>query len=71
MGDSILKLILISSTLDCTTFHSFNVLKKIEKLAGLWLAGEMVDHIGIYGSKVPRVYRRSNVGLVVLVPDFK
>ena len=21
-------------------------------MAGLWLAGEMVDHIGIYGSKV-------------------
>ena len=26
--------------------------KKIQKLAGLWLSGEMVDHIGIYGSKV-------------------
>ena len=54
MGDSNLKLILISSTLDCTTFHSFNVYKKKKnlKLAGLWLAGEMVDHIGIYGSKV-------------------
>ena len=25
--------------------------KKIQKLAGLWLAGKMVDHIGIYGSK--------------------
>ena len=22
--------------------------KKFQKLAGLWLAGEMVDHIGIY-----------------------
>ena len=54
MGDSNLKLILISSILDCTTFHSFNVKKKknFKKLAGLWLAGEMVDHIGIYGSKV-------------------
>ena len=51
MGDSNLKLILISSTLDCTTFHSFNV-EKIQKLAGLWLVGEMVDHIEIYGSKV-------------------
>ena len=26
--------------------------KKNQKLAGLWLAGKMVDHIGIYGSKV-------------------
>ena len=54
MGDSNLKLILISSTLDCTTFHSFNVKKKkdFQKLAGLWLAGEMIDYIGIYGSKV-------------------
>ena len=54
MGDSNLKLILISSTLDCTTSHSFNGAKKkdFQKLAGLWLAGEMVDHIGIYESKV-------------------
>ena len=53
MGDWNLKLILISSTLDCTTFNSFNVKKKkIQKLAGLWLAGKIVDHIGIYGSKV-------------------
>ena len=53
MAESNLKLILIISTLDCTTFHSFNANKKIFKnLAGLWLAGEMVDHIGIYGSKV-------------------
>ena len=55
MGDSNLKLILISSTWDCTTFDSFNLKKKkkdFQKLAGLWLAGEMVDHIGIYASKV-------------------
>ena len=25
--------------------------KKNQKLAGLWLAGEMVNHVGIYGSK--------------------
>ena len=25
--------------------------KKIQKLAGLWLAGEGVNHVGIYGSK--------------------
>ena len=31
-----------------TTFHSYK--KKIQWLAGLWLAGEMVNHIGIYGS---------------------
>ena len=28
----------------------FNV-KKNQKLAGLWLAGEVVNHVGIYGSK--------------------
>ena len=33
-------------------FSQFQRIKKIQKLAGLWLAGEMVDHIGIYGSKV-------------------
>ena len=37
----------------CITFHSFNVNKKgFQKLAGLWLAGEMVNRIGIYGFKV-------------------
>ena len=52
MGASNLKLILIGSTWDCTTFHSFNVKKKdFQKLAGLRLAGEMVNRIGIYGSK--------------------
>ena len=25
--------------------------KKIQKLAGLWLVGEVVHHVGIYGSK--------------------
>ena len=32
---------------------SFQCLKKkdFQKLAGLWLAGEVVNHIGIYGSK--------------------
>ena len=33
-------------------FSQFQRIKKIQKLAGLWLAGKMVDHIGIYGSKV-------------------
>ena len=54
MGASNLRLILISSTWDCITFHSFNVKveKKIQKLADLWLVDEMVNRIGIYGSKV-------------------
>ena len=31
---------------------SFQCLKKdFQKLAGLWLAGEVVNHVGIYGSK--------------------
>ena len=42
--------------------------KKIQKLAGLWLAGDMVDHIGIYGSKVAEglsaFQRRSCYGLL-------
>ena len=65
MGASNLRLILISSTWDSITFHSFNVkVKKIQKLADLWLVGEMVNRIGIYGSKV---VEDSNVGLVVVV----
>ena len=55
MGASNLRLILINSTWDCITFHSFNVKvekNKIQKLADLWLVGEMVNRIGIYGSKV-------------------
>ena len=54
MRASTLRLILISSTWDCITFHSFNVKveKKVLKLADLWLVGEMVNRIGIYGSKV-------------------
>ena len=44
MGAWNLKLILISST--------WEEKKDFQKLAGLWLAGEMVNRIGIYGSKV-------------------
>ena len=44
MGASNLKLILISSI--------WEKKKDYQKLAGLWLAGEMVNRIGIYGSKV-------------------
>ena len=36
-------------------FSQFQRKKKdFQKLAGLWLAGEMVDHIRIYGSKVAK-----------------
>ena len=37
--------------LRCTTFHNFLWMRKKKKLAGLWLAGEVVNHVGIYGSK--------------------
>ena len=46
----------------------FLMLKKrniFQKLAGLWLVGEVVDHVGLYKSWWPRVARRSNVGLVI------
>ena len=46
MGASNLKLILISST--------WEKKRDFKKLAGLWLAAEMVNHIGIYGSKVAK-----------------
>ena len=53
MGACVLKLILISSIWDCTTFYSFFLMLKndFQKLAGLWLVGEVVNHVGIYGSK--------------------
>ena len=57
MEASNLKLIHISSTWDCTTFHNFLLMfqikkkKDFQKLAGLWLADEVVNHVGIYGSK--------------------
>ena len=46
--------------IDCTTFHSFfswkvwtkKVFKNFQKLAGLWLVGEVDNHVPIYGSKV-------------------
>ena len=66
MGASILKLILSSSTWNYTTFHSFfSMLKKkiIPKLTGLWLVGEVVNHVGIMDLRWPRVFRRSKVGL--------
>ena len=56
MEASNLKLIHISSTWDCTTFHNFLPMfqkkkKDFQKLAGLWLADKVVNHVGIYGSK--------------------
>ena len=36
--------------IDCTTFHSFFL--NFEKLAGLWLVGEVDNHVAIYESKV-------------------
>ena len=52
--------------------HQFNLREKkkdFQKLAGLWLAGEMVNRIGIYGSKVAEglsaFQRRSCVSLVL------
>ena len=46
--------------IDCTTFHSFfswkvwkkNVFLNFQKLAGLWLVGQVHNHIVIDGSKV-------------------
>ena len=54
MGASNLKLVLTNSTWKCNTFHNFlSMLEKkdFQTLAGLWLAGEVVNHIGIYGFK--------------------
>ena len=65
MGASNLKLILISSTWDCTTFHSFNVKKEIFKswqVCG-WLAKWLII-LEFMDIRWRRVYRHSNVGLV-------
>ena len=66
MGTSNLMLMLISWTWGCTTFHNFISMfkKKDQKLAGLWLAGEWLIMSGYMDLRRPRVYRRSNVGLV-------
>ena len=47
----------VQPEIDCTTFHIFLFEKKkcflkFQKLTGLWLAGVVVNHVGIYGSKV-------------------
>ena len=70
MGTSNLSLMLINWTWGCTTFHNFiSMLKKNnQKLAGLWLAGEVVNHVGIYRSKAAEglsaFQRRSCFGFV-------
>ena len=52
MGTSNLMLLLISWTWGGTIFHNYiSMFKKKIKMAGLWLAGEVVNHVGIYGSK--------------------
>ena len=68
---SSLKLIFISSTWDCTTFHNFLPMfkkkkKKIFKSWQVydWLAKWLIMS-GYMDLRQPRVYRRSNVGLVV------
>ena len=33
-------------------------------MAGPWLVGEVVNHVGLYGYKAAEVVRRFNVGLV-------
>ena len=38
-----------------------------QKLAGLWLVGEVVNHVGLYGSKVAEGCQHSNVGLVYYI----
>ena len=68
MGASNLKLILISSTWDCTTFHNFLPMFKKIKIWQVfcWLA-KLLIMSGYMDLKRPRVYRRSNVGLVLCV----
>ena len=46
-------------------FEKKKVFQNFQKLAGLWLVGEMDNHVGIYGSKVAEGFlRRSSVGLI-------
>ena len=49
----------VQPEIDCTTFHSFfsvfekkNGFVNFQKLAGLWLVGVVVNHVGIYEYKV-------------------
>ena len=66
MGTWNLKLMLISWTWGCTTFHNFLwMLKKRKKSWQVcdWLAKWLIMS-GYMDLRRPRVYRRSNVGLV-------
>ena len=66
MGDSNLKLILISSTLDCTTSQFQRNNKKFKSWQVCdWLAKWLII-LGFMDLRWPRVYRRSNVGLVYI-----
>ena len=56
---------------------SFQCLKQNHKLAGLWLAGEVVNHVGIYGSKVAEglsAYQRRSClviqGNILIAPKY-
>ena len=47
----------VQPEIDCTISHFLCLEKKMfflnfQKLTGLWLAGAVVNHVGIYGSKV-------------------
>ena len=33
-----------------------------------WLLGDMIDHVGIYGSRVAEGFKAFYVGLVVIIP---
>ena len=46
----------VQPEIDCTTFDIFvwkkNGFYSFQKLTGLWFVGVVVNHVGIYGSKV-------------------
>ena len=59
--------------IDCTTFHSFfswkvwkkNFFFNFQKLAGLWLLAKWIIMLRFMDLRWPRVFRRSNIGLVI------
>ena len=67
MGTSNLTLVLINWTWGCTTFHNFISMLKKKKIKSWqvcdWLAKWFIMS-GYMDLRRPRVYRRSNVGLV-------
>ena len=61
-------------------FSNVEKKKKIQKLAGLWLVGEVVNHAGLYGSKVAEgcsafqhrsciIYRRHAFSHMCILPS--